>query len=74
MRAVPEKDPAPARTGDTAPARTEVSRTQAPAPERPPADRPPVGRPAPADARRLQRLQTAAGNRAVSRLVAQRYT
>ncbi|MFE7615698.1 hypothetical protein, partial [Streptomyces sp. NPDC057496] len=71
MRAVPEKDPAPSRTDVS---RTEVSRTQAPAPERLPADRPPGNRPAPADARRLQRLQTAAGNRAVSRLVAQRYT
>ncbi|MFD8853860.1 hypothetical protein ACFV1Q_35270, partial [Streptomyces sp. NPDC059604] len=73
MRAVPEKDPASPR-GAPAPSRTEVSRTQAPAPERPPADRPPGNRPAPADARHLQRLQRAAGNRAVSRLVAQRYT
>ncbi|MFD8851278.1 hypothetical protein ACFV1Q_21920, partial [Streptomyces sp. NPDC059604] len=75
MRAVPEKDAAPART-DVSRAdvsRAEVSRTQAPAPERPPADRPPGNRPAP-DARHLQRLQRAAGNRAVSRLVAQRYT
>ncbi|MGW1192673.1 hypothetical protein ACWD43_32775, partial [Streptomyces sp. NPDC002559] len=73
MRAVPEKDPASPR-GDAAPSRAEVSRTQAPAPERPPADRPPGNRPAPADARHLQRLQRAAGNRAVSHLVAQRYT
>ncbi|MFF3392402.1 hypothetical protein ACFYW1_15930, partial [Streptomyces sp. NPDC002669] len=69
MRAVPEKDPAPARTEVS---RTEVSRTQAPAAERPAGDRP---APVPgADPRSLQRLQRAAGNRAVSRLVAQRYT
>ncbi|MFE7262789.1 hypothetical protein ACFU9B_12105 [Streptomyces sp. NPDC057592] len=46
----------------------EVSRSQTPPPHRPPADRP-----AP-DPRSVQRLQRAAGNRAVSRLVAQRYT
>ncbi|MFF2405995.1 hypothetical protein [Streptomyces sp. NPDC058092] len=46
----------------------EVSRSQAPPPHRPPGDRP-----AP-DRRSLQRLQRAAGNAAVSRLVAQRYT
>ncbi|WP_326741880.1 hypothetical protein [Streptomyces sp. NBC_01768] len=64
MKAVPEKDPAAART--------DVSRTTT-APERPPVDRPPGDRPAP-DPRTLQRLQRAAGNSAVSRLVAQRYT
>ncbi|WP_406014002.1 hypothetical protein OG520_19425 [Streptomyces sp. NBC_00984] len=71
MREVPEKGPASGRTGDassrTAGPRTDVSRTTT-APERPPGDRP---APAP---RSLQRLQRAAGNRAVSRLVAQRYT
>ncbi|MFB7850818.1 hypothetical protein ACFC34_27800, partial [Streptomyces sp. NPDC056053] len=45
-----------------------MSRSQATPPHRPPGDRP-----AP-DPRTLQRLQRAAGNRAVSRLVAQRYT
>ncbi|MCX5341838.1 hypothetical protein [Streptomyces atratus] len=45
-----------------------MSRSQAPPPHRPPGDRP-----AP-DPRSLQRLQRAAGNAAVSRLVAQRYT
>ncbi|MGW2087465.1 hypothetical protein ACWCQ6_20620, partial [Streptomyces sp. NPDC001880] len=40
-----------------------MSRSQTPPPHRPPGDRP-----------GLQRLQRAAGNRAVSRLVAQRYT
>ncbi|MCX4730447.1 hypothetical protein [Streptomyces sp. NBC_01363] len=39
----------------------------------PPSHRPPADRPAP-DPRSLQHLQRAAGNRAVSRLVAQRYT
>ncbi|MGW2178009.1 hypothetical protein ACWCXX_07945 [Streptomyces sp. NPDC001732] len=48
--------------------RADVSRTTAPAPERPLADRPVP------DPRSLQRLQRAAGNAAVSRLVAQRYT
>ncbi|MGW0961265.1 hypothetical protein ACWD4K_20035, partial [Streptomyces gelaticus] len=67
MKAVPEKDPASARTGTPTPPRTDVSRTTT-APERPPGDRP-----AP-DPRSLQRLQRAAGNAAVSRLVAQRYT
>ncbi|MFJ8852715.1 hypothetical protein [Streptomyces sp. NPDC102437] len=65
MKAVTEKDPAPARPS---PAHPDVSRTTAPAPERPAGDRP-----AP-DPRSLQRLQRAAGNAAVSRLVAQRYT
>ncbi|MCX4846576.1 hypothetical protein [Streptomyces sp. NBC_00893] len=67
MKAVPEKDATAARPS---PADPDVSRTTVPAPERPPGDRP-----APALApRSLQRLQRAAGNRAVSRLVAQRYT
>ncbi|MEU2672950.1 hypothetical protein ABZ622_29650, partial [Streptomyces sp. NPDC007164] len=65
MKAVPEKDATAARPS---PASPDVSRTTVPAPERPPGDRP-----AP-DPRSLQRLQRAAGNRAVSRLVAQRYT
>ncbi|MFH8472086.1 hypothetical protein [Streptomyces sp. NPDC018000] len=64
MKAVPEKDPSTARSS---PAHPDVSRTTT-APERPPGDRP-----AP-DPRSLQRLQRAAGNAAVSRLVAQRYT
>ncbi|MET9662166.1 hypothetical protein, partial [Streptomyces sp. NPDC006510] len=67
MKAVPEKGPASARTGTSTPPRTDVSRTTT-APERPPGDRP-----AP-DRRSVQRLQRAAGNAAVSRLVAQRYT
>ncbi|MFL4908278.1 hypothetical protein ACJ6WF_35035 [Streptomyces sp. MMS24-I2-30] len=68
MKAVPEKDPGAARARTT-PASTDVSRTTAP-PERPPGDRP-APAPGPRD---LQRLQRAAGNAAVSRLVAQRYT
>ncbi|MER5503497.1 hypothetical protein ABT096_40960, partial [Streptomyces sp. NPDC002561] len=75
MRAVPEKDPAASTSdGGGTPHREnvtlkpEVSRSQATPPHRPPGDRP-----AP-DPRTLQRLQRAAGNRAVSRLVAQRYT
>ncbi|MCX4847797.1 hypothetical protein [Streptomyces sp. NBC_00893] len=69
MKAVPEKDATAARSS---PADPDVSRTTVPAPERPPGDRPaPASGPAP---RSLQRLQRAAGNRAVSRLVAQRYT
>ncbi|MGW1842711.1 hypothetical protein [Streptomyces sp. NPDC001966] len=75
MKAVPEKDPAAsASDGRGTPHREnvtlkpEVSRSQTPPPHRPPADRP-----AP-DPRSVQRLQRAAGNRAVSRLVAQRYT
>ncbi|MER6101196.1 hypothetical protein ABT115_02330 [Streptomyces sp. NPDC001832] len=67
MKAVPEKDPASVRS-DTTPPRTDVSRTTTPAPERPLGDRPGP------DPRSLQRLQRAAGNAAVSRLVAQRYT
>ncbi|MEU3218211.1 hypothetical protein [Streptomyces sp. NPDC006971] len=47
-----------------------MSRTTAPPPQRPPGDRPAPG----PDPRSLQRLQRAAGNAAVSRLVAQRYT
>ncbi|MER5614301.1 hypothetical protein ABT068_19865, partial [Streptomyces sp. NPDC002215] len=74
MKAVPEKDPASASAGRGTPHREnvtlkpEVSRSQTPPPHRPSADRP-----AP-DPRSVQRLQRAAGNRAVSRLVAQRYT
>ncbi|WP_329036560.1 hypothetical protein OIE71_26320 [Streptomyces sp. NBC_01725] len=59
MKAVPEKGDSPTRPGPAAVARTE------PAQARP--DRRP-------DRRDLQLLQSAAGNRAVSRLVAQRYT
>ncbi|GAA3478687.1 hypothetical protein [Streptomyces yanii] len=62
MKAVPEKNPAP----DTARAAT-------PRPEAAPVDRPAPDRPVP-DRRSLQRLQGAAGNAAVARLVAQRYT
>ncbi|MYQ75746.1 MULTISPECIES: hypothetical protein [unclassified Streptomyces] len=67
MKGVPEKSTAAAsRTGsprtETAPARTEAI----PAPTPGPAATP--------DRRSLQRLQRAAGNAAVSRLVAQRYT
>ncbi|WP_406528289.1 hypothetical protein [Streptomyces sp. I8-5] len=67
MKAVPEKGPASARSS-SAPAHPGVSRTTVTAPVRPAGDRP-----AP-DPRSLQRLQRAAGNAAVSRLVAQRYT
>ncbi|MFF9647828.1 HNH endonuclease [Streptomyces sp. NPDC014622] len=69
MKAVPERDPGAARA-QPVPARTGVSRTTAPPPQRPPGDRPAPG----PDPRSLQRLQRAAGNAAVSRLVAQRYT
>ncbi|MFE7324667.1 HPC2 multi-domain protein [Streptomyces sp. NPDC057565] len=62
MKAVPEKNPAP----DTARAAT-------PRPEAAPVDRPAPDRPVP-DRRSLQRLQGSAGNAAVARLVAQRYT
>lgn len=62
MKAVPEKNPAP----DTARAAT-------PRPEAAPVDHPASDRPVP-DRRSLQRLQGAAGNAAVARLVAQRYT
>ncbi|MES9506827.1 hypothetical protein ABWJ92_10495 [Streptomyces sp. NPDC000609] len=65
MKAVPDKNPAAAHPSPAHPA---VSRTTATAPVRPAGDRP-----AP-DPRSVQRLQRAAGNRAVSRLVAQRYT
>ncbi|MFJ2627206.1 hypothetical protein ACIO6T_28275 [Streptomyces sp. NPDC087532] len=79
MKEVPEKDPAsvsgrggtPRRDGVTL--TPEVSRSQTPPPHRPVDSRPPGDRPAP-DPRSLQRLQRAAGNGAVSRLVAQRYT
>ncbi|MFF5336427.1 hypothetical protein [Streptomyces sp. NPDC013181] len=73
MKAVPDKTPA-------APSRAGTPRTNpAPAPTPAPA---PVSGPAPApvpaavvpDRRSVQRLQRAAGNAAVSRLVAQRYT
>ncbi|WP_443048317.1 hypothetical protein [Streptomyces sp. NBC_00053] len=67
MKAVPEKGPASARSS-SAPAHPGVSRTTVTAPVRPAGDRPTP------DPRTLQRLQRAAGNAAVSRLVAQRYT
>lgn len=71
MKAVPERDPAAAAArARPGPVGTAVSRTTAPPPQRPPADRPSPG----PDPRSLQRLQRAAGNAAVSRLVAQRYT
>ncbi|MFF2188046.1 hypothetical protein [Streptomyces sp. NPDC058155] len=61
MKAVPEKGGSPTRPGPSAAAtRVDVSRTKT-APARP-------------DRRGLQSLQRAAGNAAVSRLVAQRYT
>ncbi|MFC9603422.1 hypothetical protein ACFTTN_08155 [Streptomyces niveus] len=60
MKAVPEKGDSPSRSGPSAATRVDVSRTKT-APARP-------------DRRGLQRLQSAAGNAAVSRLVAQRYT
>ncbi|MFD3918766.1 hypothetical protein [Streptomyces sp. NPDC058595] len=63
MKAAPEKGDSPTRPGPSAATRVDVSRTTA-APARP-------VRP---DRRGLQRLQSAAGNAAVSRLVAQRYT
>ncbi|MFE7623264.1 hypothetical protein [Streptomyces sp. NPDC057509] len=60
MKAVPEKPPA--APSHTPPTRADASRTApSPAPVSP-------------DRRALQRLQRAAGNAAVSRLVAQRYT
>ncbi|MEU2129385.1 hypothetical protein [Streptomyces sp. NPDC018352] len=74
MKAVPGNGPASesGRRGtplqENVTLKPEVSRSQAPPPHRPPGDRP-----AP-DPRSLQRLQRAAGNAAVSRLVAQRYT
>ncbi|GGK00763.1 hypothetical protein GCM10011583_35310 [Streptomyces camponoticapitis] len=61
MKAVPEKGGSPTRPGSPAASRVDVSRT-----ETAPARR--------QDRRGLQRLQSAAGNAAVSRLVAQRYT
>lgn len=61
MKAVPEKGGSPTRPGPVAASRVAVSRTTSA-----PARRP--------DRRGLQLLQGAAGNRAVSRLVAQRYT
>ncbi|MFB7209545.1 hypothetical protein [Streptomyces sp. NPDC056255] len=74
MKAVPGNGPASesGRRGtplqENVTLKPEVSRSQAPPPHRPRGDRP-----AP-DPRSLQRLQRAAGNAAVSRLVAQRYT
>ncbi|WP_330241936.1 phage tail protein [Streptomyces sp. NBC_00525] len=71
MKAVPDKPPAtPARTGTP---RTNAAPAPTPAPE---PTSVPVAAPAPAvpDRRSVQRLQRAAGNAAVSRLVAQRYT
>ncbi|MFJ5721972.1 hypothetical protein [Streptomyces sp. NPDC093149] len=79
MKEVPEKDPASVSGRGGTPRRDnvtltpEVSRSQTPPPHRPVDSRPPGDRPAP-DPRSLQRLQRAAGNSAVSRLVAQRYT
>ncbi|MEU9318013.1 hypothetical protein [Streptomyces sp. NPDC048295] len=73
MKAVPEKDPASASGRGGTPRQEgvavtpEVSRSQAPPPRRSSG-----ARPVP-DPRGLQRLQRAAGNAAVSRLVAQRY-
>lgn len=60
MKAVPEKGDSLTRPGSAAASRVAVASTES-APARP-------------DRRSLQRLQSAAGNRAVSRLVAQRYT
>ncbi|MEU6018219.1 hypothetical protein ABZ826_30595 [Streptomyces sp. NPDC047515] len=79
MKEVPEKDPASVSGRGGAPRRDdvtltpEVSRAQTAPPHRSVDSRPPGDRPAP-DPRSLQRLQRAAGNSAVSRLVAQRYT
>ncbi|MFB7078485.1 hypothetical protein [Streptomyces sp. NPDC056308] len=79
MKEVPEKDPASVSGRGGTPRRDnvtltpEVSRSQTPPPHCPVDSRPPGDRPAP-DPRSLQRLQRAAGNSAVSRLVAQRYT
>ncbi|MFF2958092.1 hypothetical protein ACFVT1_04020 [Streptomyces sp. NPDC057963] len=82
MKAVPEKDPIASasesgRGGtphrDNVTLVPEVSRSQSPPPHHPGDTRPSGDRPAP-DLRSLQRLQRAAGNSAVSRLVAQRYT
>ncbi|WP_415957211.1 phage tail protein [Streptomyces sp. 021-4] len=64
MKAVPEK-PSPAPAHHDAPHRTEAA-TETPAPTPAPTATP--------DRRGIQRLQRMAGNAAVSRLVAQRYT
>ncbi|MFD9866199.1 hypothetical protein ACFXI8_15140 [Streptomyces niveus] len=70
MKAVPEKGDSPSRSGPSTTARVDVSRVDV--------SRVEVSRtrtaPARPDRRGLQRLQSAAGNAAVSRLVAQRYT
>ncbi|MEU1365375.1 hypothetical protein ABZ454_04490 [Streptomyces sp. NPDC005803] len=58
MKAVPEKTPTAPAHPDTAPRSDQAPAPSAPAPDR----------------RAVQRLQRAAGNAAVSRLVAQRYT
>ncbi|MET7644101.1 DNA/RNA non-specific endonuclease [Streptomyces sp. NPDC005426] len=58
MKAVPEKTPTAPAHPDTAPRSDQAPAPSAPAPDR----------------RAIQRLQRAAGNAAVSRLVAQRYT
>ncbi|MFD5188419.1 hypothetical protein ACFWMU_09705 [Streptomyces sp. NPDC058357] len=71
MKAVPDKNPAAAHPSPAHPAVSRTTATAAPA--RSPGDRPASDRPAP-DRRGLVGLQRAAGNRAVSRLVAQRYT
>ncbi|MFF5089083.1 hypothetical protein [Streptomyces niveus] len=68
MKAVPEKAGGPAaRPGSAAASRVAVSRTTSTSVPSPSPSRRP-------DRRALQQLQGAAGNRAVSRLVAQRYT
>ncbi|MEE1839872.1 DNA/RNA non-specific endonuclease [Streptomyces sp. JV190] len=71
MKAVPDKNPAAAHPSPAHPAVSRTTATAAPA--RSPGDRPAPDRPA-VDRRGLVVLQRAAGNRAVSRLVAQRYT
>ncbi|MFJ1816023.1 DNA/RNA non-specific endonuclease [Streptomyces sp. NPDC088139] len=71
MKAVPDKNPAAAHPSPAHPAVSRTTATAAPA--RSPGDRPAPDRPA-VDRRGLVGLQRAAGNRAVSRLVAQRYT
>ncbi|MFJ2877432.1 hypothetical protein ACIPJN_08850 [Streptomyces sp. NPDC086796] len=71
MKAVPDKNPAAAHPSPAHPAVSRTTATAAPA--RSPGDRPAPDHPA-VDRRGLVGLQRAAGNRAVSRLVAQRYT
>ncbi|MEW2065926.1 hypothetical protein [Streptomyces sp. NPDC007346] len=70
MKAVPEK-PSTAPTHHDAPRRTDTASTEATTTETP---APARGRAAAPDRRSVQRLQRMAGNAAVSRLVAQRYT